>query len=339
MKQHPFISGVGCVTALIFIVGMVAATSVVGGGLFSPGPLSALGSDRPPLKDFTSHVDFEGRCEWCHAPWTGVTADLCEACHTSVAQERASAAGVHGILKSTHDCRLCHVEHNGRDADQSAAAMSSFPHEQTGYSLVKHQTWPDGNGFACRDCHEARAPGYAFALPRCESCHRQVDAAFVDEHAAKYSADCMACHQDLEPFDHHVFPLQGGHAGVRCADCHANADFAAVSATCHACHADPEIHAGMFGTDCSACHAVESWIPARLTHHIFPLDHGGEGEIPCLTCHTETYATYTCTNCHAHDEDEIREKHIEEGILDFADCVECHAEGGSHREGEGGEGD
>ena len=82
MKEHPFISRVGCVTALIFILGMIAATSVVGGGLFSPGALSAQGSGKPALKTFASHVDFEGRCEWCHAPWVGVTAELCEDCHT-----------------------------------------------------------------------------------------------------------------------------------------------------------------------------------------------------------------------------------------------------------------
>lgn len=334
MKQNPFVSLPGCITALIFIAGMIAATAILGGVLFSPGLLSVQGIDRAPLKGFTSHVDFEGRCEWCHAPWTGVTASLCEDCHTNVAEERLSGTGVHGVLKGTHDCRLCHIEHNGRQADQSASAMIVFPHEQTGYSLVRHRAFPDGQAFACRDCHEARAPGYAFNLASCESCHRQVDAAFVDQHVAKYSADCFACHRQLEPFDHQVFPLTGRHAGVRCTSCHTPEDFAQVSAECIACHRDPEIHAGLFGKDCSACHTINSWQPARLSKHDFPLDHGGEGEIDCATCHTQSYATFTCTNCHAHNEDQVNEAHLKAGIVEFADCMKCHADGLVHQDNE-----
>lgn len=332
MKRNPFISRAGCLTALIFVAGMVAVTAVVGGGLFSPGLLSAQGSGKPPLKGFASHVDFEGRCEWCHAPWTGVTAALCEDCHAGVGDERRAGTGVHGVLKRAFDCRVCHVEHQGREADPSAAAMASFPHEQTGYSLVKHRAWLDGRPFACRDCHDARAPGYAFSLPACEACHREADAAFVDRHVAQTSDDCLACHRQLEPFDHRVFPLQGGHAGVRCAECHDEADFTAVSERCAACHRDPEIHAGLFGMDCSMCHTVDGWTPARLGEHAFPLDHGDEGEIPCLTCHTESYAAYTCTNCHAHDDGEVRSAHVEKGIPDFADCMKCHADGRVHEE-------
>ena len=332
MKQNPFVSLPGCITALIFIVGMIAATAFIGGVLFSPGPLSAQGVERTPLKGFSSHVDFEGRCEWCHAAWTGVTASLCEDCHTNVAEERRSGSGVHGVLQGTHDCRLCHVEHNGRQADQSASAMRVFPHEQTGYSLVRHRAFPDGRAFACRDCHDARAAGYAFDLSWCETCHRQTDATFVDQHVAKYSADCFACHRQLEPFDHQVFPLTGRHAGVRCADCHAREDFAQASAECIACHRDPEIHAGMFGTDCAACHTINGWLPARLTKHDFPIDHGGEGEIDCATCHTQTYAAYTCTNCHAHSESQVNEAHLKEGIIDFADCMKCHADGLIHKD-------
>lgn len=332
MKNHPFISPPGCITALIFIAGMVAVTLAVGGVLFSPGALSAQGLDRPALKGFQSHVDFEGRCEWCHAPWEGVTASLCEDCHTDVAGERRTASGVHGVLQSTHDCRLCHTEHQGREADQSASAMQAFPHEQTGYSLVKHQAWPDGRSFACRDCHDAQASGYGFDLLLCETCHRQVDDGFVNRHAAQYSADCMACHHQLAPFDHLIFPLQGGHSSVKCDDCHTQRDFSQVDGECIACHRDPEIHAGMFGTDCAACHTIDNWTSAQLTKHSFPIDHGDEGEIACAMCHTLSYVEYTCTNCHAHDAGEVRDKHLEAGIVEFNDCMECHADGKTHDE-------
>jgi hypothetical protein len=330
MKHNPFISLPGCVTALIFIAAMVGVTSALGGVLFSPGELSAQGLGQPPLKDYRSHVDFEGQCEWCHEPWVGMTATLCEDCHTNIRDERRASAGVHGVLHSTADCRLCHVEHRGRDVDQTANAMNTYPHDQTGYSLVAHRAWPDGRDLSCRDCHAAPAPGYTFDLALCETCHRQIDTVYVDQHIAQYSADCLVCHHELEPFDHHTFPLEGGHAGIQCVDCHAQPDFAQASAECIACHADPEIHAGMFGDDCAACHTITAWLPARLEKHKFPLDHGGEGEIACATCHLLSYADYTCTNCHAHPEDAVRTAHIDAGILEYADCMECHADGFVH---------
>ncbi len=332
MKRHPFFSLPGCIAALIFIAGMLAATAVLGGVLFSPGQLSAQGVERQPLQNFKSHAEFEGRCEFCHAPWQGVTADLCETCHTNVATERQTSTGVHGVLKQTHECQLCHIEHEGRQANQTTKAMLTFPHEQTGYSLVKHQTWPDGKQFNCRDCHDQSSAAYAFSLSTCETCHRKVDNAFVDKHVAKYSADCLACHQKLDPFDHHTFRLVGGHAQVKCTQCHTNGNFTQAKADCATCHADPEIHKGMFGTDCAACHTIVAWAPAELKKHTFPIDHGGEGEIACATCHTKTYTEYTCYNCHAHNAEEDRVTHVNAGIPEFSDCMKRHADGKTHEQ-------
>ncbi len=332
MKSHPFISLPGCIAAIIFIAAMVGITFVVGGVLFSPGALSAQGADRAPVKDFKSHVDFEGRCEFCHAPWTGVVASLCEDCHTHVANEHKTATGVHGVLKGTDDCTLCHVEHQGRTADQSSLAMVAFPHEQTGYSLVEHKQWLDGRAFACRDCHDANAPGYKYNLAECETCHRKVDNTFVNQHVAKYSADCLACHHQLQPFDHHTLPLLGRHANVQCAKCHTTSDFKQAKSDCVSCHADPELHRGLFGTDCASCHTINGWSPARLEKHAFPLDHGGEGEIACLTCHTQSYRQYTCYNCHAHDAEKDKQTHLKAGITEFNDCMKCHADGKTHED-------
>lgn len=327
MRAHPFFSLPGCIAALIFSVVVIGVTVGLGGVLFSPGQLSAQGLDKPPLQNYQSHAEFEGHCDLCHAPWQGVTPELCETCHTAVTQERQTATGVHGVLKNTNRCQLCHSEHEGRAADQTHAAMHTFPHEQTGYSLVAHQAWPDGKAFACRDCHTATSAGYRYDPAECEVCHRQVDAAFVAEHATKYSADCLACHHDLKPFDHRTFALIEKHANVACERCHANGDFAQTRSDCVACHADPEIHAGLFGTDCAACHTIKGWLPARLAKHTFPLDHGDEGEIQCTTCHVKVYTEYTCYNCHAHDAEEDQRTHLEAGITDFADCMECHADG------------
>jgi hypothetical protein len=68
-------------------------------------------------------------------------------------------------------------------------------------------------------------------------------------------------------------------------------------------------------------------LPAHLSQHTFPLDHGEEGKIGCQTCHVQNYTTYTCTNCHAHEPTQVREEHESEGIFEFEDCVSCHPTG------------
>lgn len=105
---------------------------------------------------------------------------------------------------------------------------------------------------------------------------------------------------------------------------------------CAACHQEPEIHNERFGLDCARCHTLDAWAPAMLTRHVFELDHGGEGEIPCQTCHTESYTMHTCYGCHDHLPSEIRRVHLDEGIDDYHDCAECHPTG---REGEAAEQD
>jgi hypothetical protein len=111
-----------------------------------------------------------------------------------------------------------------------------------------------------------------------------------------------------------------------------------------ACHAEPADHAGLFGTDCAACHSTAGWTPAQFNGpHTFPLDHGGAGPGECSLCHTASFSSYTCYGCHEHNPAEIEARHREEVGGDFQDCVRCHAsgqkeEGGGEGHGEG-EGD
>lgn len=101
---------------------------------------------------------------------------------------------------------------------------------------------------------------------------------------------------------------------------------------CAACHEEPAIHADLFGLNCARCHTTLAWKPALLTRHVFALDHGGQGKVACVTCHTENYAQNTCYECHDHQPDEMQEVHLAENILDFENCSECHPTG---QEGEG----
>lgn len=100
--------------------------------------------------------------------------------------------------------------------------------------------------------------------------------------------------------------------------------------TCSACHEEPEVHAGRFGLQCARCHALAAWQPALLTRHPFELDHGGEGQNECETCHVDAYVEQTCYGCHdEHQADEMEEFHVAEGIVDFEICADCHPTGRS----------
>jgi mono/diheme cytochrome c family protein len=101
---------------------------------------------------------------------------------------------------------------------------------------------------------------------------------------------------------------------------------------CRACHDEPSVHAEVFGLNCSRCHTLDAWEPAFLLRHTFLLDHGGDGEVACQTCHTENYAANTCYECHDHQPDEMQEVHEAEGLVEYADCAACHPTG---VEGEG----
>ena len=165
----------------------------------------------------------------------------------------------------------------------------------------------------------------------------------MTQHIQERGAKCVNCHNgagNMKDFDHNrVFVLDGQHAAVQCLTCHVEEKFRGTPKECAGCHQEPQIHAGLFGVDCAACHTTTAWAPAMLTQHTFPLDHGrrspsgGEqGEITCATCHTNSYVTYTCYGCHEHDPAEIQRTHAQEDIAGerLNECAACHAAG--HKE-------
>jgi hypothetical protein len=258
-------------------------------------------------------------CDQCHAGgdyslvYTG-----CAGCHA----EPALHAGLF-----LADCATCHT-----DLAWTPAQMDGLPfdHETTGFSLARHADLAPSGG-ACTACHVA--PDGTAQHSACQSCHAERDGAFMTEHLAQVGEQCLQCHDGVDRmagFDHQaVFPLAGQHAALDCASCHAGFRFAGTPAECAGCHAEPEIHAGFFGLQCQECHSPAAWTPARLTEHIFPLDHGSQGEVTCQTCHPASYPDYTCYGCHEHQPDAIASEHREENIAaaDLAQCVTCHADG------------
>jgi hypothetical protein len=51
----------------------------------------------------------------------------------------------------------------------------------------------------------------------------------------------------------------------------------------------------------------------------------------CRDCHPSTLTQWTCYTCH--NQGEVDQKHREEGIADFSNCLRCHANGDKGEDG------
>ena len=173
----------------------------------------------------------------------------------------------------------------------------------------------------CESCHAQN--NFTQETLDCTTCHSGADHNFMAEHIELYGLDCISCHDGrdrMSGFDHNdVYALEG-------------LLFVGTPQDCASCHEDPEVHVGKFGLECDRCHTALAWIPAELTRHLFPLDHGGEGEIACETCHEDSYLELTCYGCHDHLLGEMIEVHAAEDLGEGVDvfeekCIDCHPTG------------
>jgi hypothetical protein len=263
-------------------------------------------------------------CSSCHVggQLTGLPT-ACEGCHSEPEIHR-------GLFDA--NCGNCH---NTQGWSPATFDGMPFNHLQnTRFSLDKHQVDYAGQTIVCSTCHQENLR--TFNLRTCIDCHTRADTAFMQDHQQTFGADCLGCHDGVDRmsgFDHNsIFLLDGKHAEIACADCHLNQVFAGTPSICYQCHAEPEIHAGIFGLDCQFCHTTAAWSPATLLEHNFPLDHGIRRSDPatsCSTCHPTNYVEYTCYGCHDHQLEEITQKHNEEGITptELPACATCHPTG------------
>jgi len=277
------------------------------------------------LGDVTAHADIGGDCGQCHDSCGGTTAEKCEECHVNITQERQAKAGLHGCFTDSNNCEGCHTDHKGSAANITALALDDFDHaDAIGFSLVKHQ-----DDIVCQDCHVNGR--YAAENLDCITCHVEIDEPYMSEHITLFGNVCLDCHDGVDQmadFDHAaIFPLEEAHAAVDCLDCHKEKVFTGLPNECVDCHVEPEVHIGQFGVDCERCHTTGAWTPALLMQHTFPINHESREDIECATCHESTYAEYTCYGCHEHTVTNVRAEHIEEGINDFENCIECHPTG------------
>lgn len=185
------------------------------------------------------------------------------------------------------------------------------------------------------DCFACHAPFFGTANERCISCHQPAQIGKLTSlgqaitkprsstpfHQNLLKQDCLACHSD--------------HAGVKRFRIEGRFDHALLQADarkqCQSCHKSPSdnLHRQISG-NCSQCHRQDKWTPASFAHEkYFELDR--DHNVQCVTCHIRNdYSRYTCYGCHEHTQEKIRRKHVEEGIRDFENCVECHRNADEH---------
>lgn len=257
-------------------------------------------------------------CGDCHTQsLTRFEPAQCETCHR---EEDPRFMDIH-TAEYGSDCRACH---DGTDIFSN----DRFDHNQLAFPLLGEHA-----NVRCTECHEGvvSLAGFLDAPTDCAGCHEQ-----DNPHPPSFGTNCAVCHNsegwETEIFDHNLaaFQLTGKHVQVECTQCHVNDVYRGTPTECVACHIQDDVHLGQFGTNCAMCHTTEGWERPTF-EHTFPLDHGGLGEIACVTCHTEqnNFQLYTCYNCH--DPQDIVRQHAFAEMMgtDITDCARCHPTGES----------
>ncbi len=182
----------------------------------------------------------------------------------------------------------------------------------------------------CDRCHV----GGSVPARACVACHPRISdqlAKNIGFHSTVAAKPCIECHNEhkgrdhvLAPdppasFDHRLaaLPLEGKHAQLPCARCHAGGHWIGIPTTCVRCHKDTA-HKGQLGSDCARCHRGDGWTPPTRTaaDHKISLG-GGHGKLTCASCHRggrHLASEQACSHCHNQPHGGTR-----------ATCETCHA--------------
>ncbi len=277
------------------------------------GPLESL---MMPGKVIAGHAEWEKQCDRCHLKFKRDSQiQLCLDCHEKVAADMDSGSGYHGRSQEVarRECRECHTDHKGREADIVLLDPQLFDHRQTDFRLEGAHARA-----RCSGCHESAAR-FREAPHECIGCHRT-----DDSHRGELGEKCSDCHDDRtwkrNRFDHEEtgFPLTGGHRQVLCASCHPAQRYRDLPRECVGCHGVDDRHDGRFGRRCDECHATGEWKKVRF-------DHDRDTEFRLSGNHRKA----TCEGCHGN-------RPVFEEKLDKR-CVACHRKEDEHRGANGDE--
>lgn len=291
----------------------------------SPGPLHPSHAD-------VKELDGTDNCDACHGEQDTVMDTACVVCHDEIKDQQDRASGIHGKLDKSKEfeCRSCHTDHTGSAVGLVAprsfelagtSGAADFDHARFApFALTgKHAQ------LACVECHPN---ALALALKQgqlrflglsqaCTACHRDV-------HEGRLGPDCETCHGQEQPFkdapgfQHSaVFPLAGGHAGLACADCHAQDGATSVASLIAAPGGPVRV--------CAACHAS----PHRTEFISRMATIAGKAEEDaCALCHDAAQETFLGPQATLTAEQHAATGFVLEAPHAGLDCVRCHEQYG-----------
>jgi len=241
----------------------------------------------------------------------------CQLCHINdVYENTPMECGVSCHEDSLHrgslgeTCSRCH--------EPGQWAATRFDHtKDTKFPLRGKHTQVQ----SCESCHPARQ--YKDASTACASCH-----ASDDIHHGKLGQTCEKCHREdgSNVFQHNrdaKFRLDGAHTPLACAKCHRSLEFKPLRSDCVACHAEPVVHKGRFGTDCGTCHSTKRFDDIKAQHDVgdFSLT-GAHDQLDCARCHPRGERRRgqgnLCVTCHRKDD-------VHKNSLSPR-CGDCHSQ-------------
>ncbi|MCF7816274.1 MAG: hypothetical protein K9M54_00190 [Kiritimatiellales bacterium] len=319
-------------------------------------------NDRGPVEAYVARG-----CSGCHVdPHAGSLGLSCDQCHSQMnwrpqglvaehAGTRFPLIGIHAVTacESCHprapvnfymgaptQCYSCHQkDYNSAPNHTGFSTECQQCHSQAGWDQANfnHSFFPlsgEHSGVACVACHTT---GTFEPIPSdCQSCHND-KYLNAPNHVANGWTDCQQCHTingwDQANFNHSFFPLNGGHTGLDCTQCHVPGNYESLTPDCNSCHqpdyqAAPSHVASGFPTDCLQCHTVNNWDQVNFSHTAaFPLTAGHSG-LSCSQCHTSGSlgsVPSDCNSCH-NDKYQTAPNHVSSGFS--VECQRCHSTAG-----------
>ncbi|MCW9004346.1 MAG: cytochrome C [Gammaproteobacteria bacterium] len=260
-----------------------------------------------PGKVVNGHAKYEDNCNKCHdVTDKSRQRSLCLDCHEKIKADIDKVTGYHGKHEaaSRQNCKLCHIDHEGRDADIIKLDKRVFEHEYTDFKLQGAHVRVE-----CTQCHVENKK-YREAPLQCYQCHDK------NPHHKEIGKKCNSCHsQDswkVFKFDHDKtkFALKGRHKKINCNSCHMNDRYKNTPRQCYSCHSVDDVHTGKNGKECAKCHGVDDWKKTSF-------DHDKKTKFSLKGRHK----TVSCASCHVKNPYKVKIK---------KDCYSCHRSDDSH---------
>jgi nitrate/TMAO reductase-like tetraheme cytochrome c subunit len=261
-------------------------------------------------------------CRQCHISLVFSEArNRCNECHEDLHQTTAGT-----------DCSRCHTPSSwlvNRITD--IHNVSRFP------LLGAHKTAD------CIQCHKSESlMRFDVIGINCIDCHRENYLATTNPSHIQsgYPDNCTQCHSvnafqwTGAGFVHTQFPLNQGHSGINCEDCHKTNRYSDAKSECYSCHSqdflsttNPDHNTSRFSTLCQECHTLSpGWKPVTFSHNSFPLTQG-HSTPACIDCHKDGNYTSTPKDCYTcHKSDYAATKNPNHSLSGIAStCQTCHS--------------